>query len=160
MNSIAKTLIPNKEWLITDGDEKIGSISRSKKGYVFLKNGHSMPLDNLKEINSTFGITIFEESFKKIKENAKRTQEYSIYDFPCSAEPFDPVYSLKKKLPLFAKSHKSKSQYCAGYYIIKFRKGWTKSFCPKLITLERYPYLGPFKTEDAMKTALKQANKS
>ena len=41
---------------------------------------------------------------------------------------------------LFTKSKKSKSLYCAGYYIIKFDKGWVRSFCPKLVTLESYDY--------------------
>jgi hypothetical protein len=38
--------------------------------------------------------------------------------------------------------------------VIKFRKGWVKSFCPKLITLERYPFHGPFKSESEMKQML------
>ena len=57
------------------------------------------------------------------------------------------MYDVKSKLPLFTKSEKSKSLYCAGYYTIRFEKGWVKSFCPKLITVERYEYRGPFKTE-------------
>jgi hypothetical protein len=69
------------------------------------------------------------------------------------------VYNVRKKLPLFAKSDKSKSQYCAGYYVIKFRKGWVKSLCPKLITLERNNYYGPFKTENEMKIVLNTVNK-
>jgi hypothetical protein len=44
--------------------------------------------------------------------------------------------------------------YCAGYYIIRFDKGWVKSFCPKLITIERYENRGPFKTEFEMKQVL------
>jgi len=45
------------------------------------------------------------------------------------------------------------------FVVIKFRKGWVKSFCPKLITLERYPYFGPFKTENEMKITLNNMNK-
>lgn len=158
MNSTTKVLIPNKEWLIKDGNKKIGSISKAKKGYVFVKNGKELPFKNLAEINAQLGISIIEENLKKQKnENTETT--YSIYDFPCSSKPYGPIYSIRKKLPLFAKSDKSKSQYCAGYYIIKFRKGWVKSFCPKLITLERYPYHGPYKTEIEMKTALNSVNK-
>jgi hypothetical protein len=48
--------------------------------------------------------------------------------------------------------------YCAGYYIIHFDKGWVKSFCPKLITVERYETKGPFKTDLEMRTALSKAN--
>ena len=69
------------------------------------------------------------------------------------------VYDVKKKLPLFTKSKKSKSLYSAGYYIIKFEKGWVRSFCPKLITLERYPNKGPFKTTLEMKQELANANR-
>jgi hypothetical protein len=158
MNSVAKCLIPNKEWLIEDNGIKIGSISKDKKGYSFLCNGKQIPID-ANDLKSRFGNILFDESLKKNKSNTLTIDANSIYDYPCSSNPFDPVYSIKKKLPLYAKSDKSKSQYCAGYYVIKFRKGWVKSFCPKLITLERYPYHGPFKTENEMKTVLNTVNK-
>ena len=67
-------------------------------------------------------------------------------------------FNVKNKLPLFTKSRKSKSLYCAGFYCIEFEKGWVKSFCPKLITLERYRYQGPFKTKIEMREALGKAN--
>ena len=70
------------------------------------------------------------------------------------------MFDIRRKLPLFTKSSDSKSLYCAGYYVIKFDKGWVKSFCPKLITLQRYEYKGPFKTESEMKAALNQVNKN
>jgi len=153
MNSTAKILIPNKEWLVQNGSQKIGSISKAKKGYLFVRNGKTIMFKDLAEINKELGITSFEESIKKSKEE-KLEKEYFIYDYPCSSKPYEPVYNVRKRLPLFAKSDKSKSQYCAGYYTIKFRKGWVKSFCPKLITLERYPFHGPFKTELEMKSSL------
>jgi hypothetical protein len=157
MNSTAKTLIPNKEWLVTDNKEKIGSISKNKKGYTFIRKGNSVTFKDLNEIKTQMGIVLFEESIKKHKDS--EIKNHSIYDFPCRSKPYDPVYSVKKKLPLFAKSPKSKSQYCAGYYIILRRKGWATSFCPKLITLERYPYYGPFKTEAEMKFTLSRVDK-
>jgi len=49
--------------------------------------------------------------------------------------------------------------YCAGYYIIQFDKGWVKSFCPKLVTLERYHSKGPFKTDVEMRSELSIANR-
>lgn len=154
MNSTAKTLIPNKEWVIRSNNQKIGSITKSNKGYTFLKNGKAVALKSLSEIDTLFGGIHFETNQNKVKSNT----ENSIYDFPCSSKPYDPVYDVKRKIPLFAKSSKSKSQYCAGYYIIKFKKGWVKSFCPKLITLERYQFVGPFKLEADMKLVLKQVS--
>lgn len=157
MNSTAKVLIPNKEWLVKDGSKKIGSIAKNKKGYVFLKNGKSVNFKDLSEIRAQFGVALFEESIKKHK--TETPDGYIIYDYPCSSKPYDPVYSIKQKLPLYAKSSKSKSLFCAGYYVIKFHKGWRKAFCPKLITLERYPYKGPYKTENEMKSQLNKVSK-
>lgn len=159
MNSTAKVLVPEKEWLVKNNKNKIGSISKSKKGYVFLHKGKTVKFRDLNEIQEQFGVALFEDSIKKIKAESD-VKSYSIYEFPCSSKPYEPVYSVKEKLPLYAKSAKSKSQYCAGYYVIKFRKGWVKSFCPKLITLQRYPFHGPFKTEVEMKTTLNNVNKS
>ena len=69
------------------------------------------------------------------------------------------MYDVKRKLPLFTKSNKSKSAYCAGYYVIKFDKGWVKSFCPKLITIERNESKGPFKTDLEMRQELSRVNR-
>ena len=69
------------------------------------------------------------------------------------------MYDLKKKRALFTKSKKSKSLYCAGYFIIHFDKGWVKSFCPKEVTLEKYEHKGPFKTELEMRQELSRANR-
>jgi hypothetical protein len=157
MDIISKALIPNKEWILADHGEKIGSISKKKKGYDFFRKGKKFEFKSLEEMKQELGITIVEDCFSEKNDTASSV--YSIYNYPCGSKPFEPVYNLKKKLPLFAKSAKSKSQYCAGYYVIQFKKGWVKSFCPKLITLERYPFHGPFKTEQEMKSILNTVNK-
>lgn len=155
--STAKILIPNKEWLVTENEHKLGTISKEKKGYSFLRKGKSVTFKSLSEIKETLGIIAFEESIRKSISNSH--DNYAIYDFPCNDKPFDPIYSLKQRLPIFSKGAKSKSKFCAGYYLIKFRAGWKKSFCPKLITLERYPYHGPFKTDEEVKSQLIKINK-
>lgn len=156
MNISSKILIPNKEWLIEDERGKIGSIAKGKKGYSFLRKGKAIGFKDLAQVQQELGIILPEGKPPRFE---MEPASYAIYDYPCSSKPYEPVYNVKKKLPLFAKSDNSKSQYCAGYYIIKFKKGWVKSFCPKLITLERYPFQGPVKTETEMKQILTVANK-
>ena len=39
MNSTAKVLVPNKEWLVKFDDRKVGAISKVSKGYVFYRKG-------------------------------------------------------------------------------------------------------------------------
>jgi hypothetical protein len=158
MNTNAKILIPEKEWLIRDGNKKIGTIAKIKRGYQLIHHGQAITFKDLAEIKSKIGIAFFEETIKKPKKEKSEPASYSIYDFPCKTKPYEPLYNVQKKLPLYTKRSKSKSQHCAGHYIIKFRKGWVKSFCPKLITLERYPFQGPWKTEDESQQALRKAN--
>ena len=158
MTANAKVLIPEKEWLIKDGPKKIGSIAKIKRGYMVLQKGKVTTFKDLAEIKNAIGVAFFEETIKKVKKEVTEQTTYSIYDYPCKTKPFEPLYNVQKKLPLYTKRAKSKSQHCAGHYIIKFRKGWVKSFCPKLITLERYPFQGPWKTEEESKIELRKAN--
>jgi len=155
MNATVKVLVPNKVWILEDQGSKLGTLNKEKKGYAFFKNGVKVELANLNAVKEKFGVEIFKDNIKKLPAPEIR----AIYDYPCKSRPYGPVYNIRKKLPIYAKSAKSKSLYCAGYYLIKFRKGWAKAFCPKLITLERYPYQGPFKTEDEMKNVLILVNK-
>lgn len=160
MSATAKVLVPNKVWILENNGVKLGTLNKEKKGYSFFKNGSKLELHDLSEVKEKFGEELFANSINNLKSTLKVADPKTIYDFPCGSKPFNPVYNVKKKLPIYSKSSKSKSLYCAGYYVIRFRKGWVKSFCPKLITLERYPYQGPFKTEAEMKSVLAQVNKS
>lgn len=155
MNITSKIIVPNKEWLIRDSDKKIGSISKIKKGFQVWKKGNYTKVKDLEQLKENIGIDILPNDINPHKSITEKT----IYGFPCSSTPYEPVYNIKKKLPIFTKSSKSKSHFCAGYYAIKFRKGWVKSFCPKLITLERYAFEGPFKTEQELKNVINLLNK-
>jgi hypothetical protein len=160
MNAVAKVVIPNKSWIVEDEGKKVGTINKEKKGFSFYRQGVKVDLKDAKEVEMQFGLALFEESISKLsKHSSKKITDLSVYDYPTASNPHNPVYNIVKKLPIYAKSGKSKSLYCAGYYVIQFRKGWVKSFCPKLITLERYPYQGPFKTETEMRTVLNTVSK-
>jgi hypothetical protein len=155
MTTTAKPLIPNKSWLLETDGLKIGTLSKERSSYSILKDGKKITVGSVKDVKEKLGIEFYD-----IPKVAKiETTNYSVYDFPCGSKPYGSVYNIRKKLPIYAKSTKSKSLYCAGYYVIKFRKGWVKSFCPKLITLERYPFQGPFKTEFEMKQTLTSLGK-
>jgi hypothetical protein len=144
MNVIAKSLIPNKEWLIKIDEQKVGSISKKKREVLFLKNGKIIKFNSISEIKKTLNVEFEESTIKHIN---NKTTDFSVYGYPCNCEPFDPVYNLKKRLPLYTKNAKSKCRVCAGYYLVRSKNQWQKKFCPKLIVLERNPYYGPFKTE-------------
>ena len=153
----AKPIIDGKCWILEQDGQKIGTLRKEKKIYSVDKQGIKMEVGTLDEVIAKLGVHF--EPFAKTK-IAPVGNQFSVYDYPCSSKPYGPLYNVVKKLPIYAKSTKSKSQYCAGYYVIQFRKGWVKSFCPKLITLERYPFKGPFKTELEMRTILNNVGKT
>ena len=145
MQILTQPLIPNKAWLVTNSKEKVATLIKDKKGFTLNRGGRKFEASTLAEIKERFGITISEDDLKTTK--IIKTHPTDIYGFPVKARAYNPLWNVQRKLPIYAKSSKSKSLYCAGYYVIKFPKMWGKAFCPKLITLERYPYQGPFKTE-------------
>lgn len=150
----AKPVVDGKFWIVEEQGNKIGVLKvTEQKKYVFSSKDKITTFDNKKKLFEAFGPEFFVKKTSSVKNN--NTEENNIvYGYPTSTTPFNPLYDVKRHLPLFTKSNKSKSIYCAGYYIIKFDKGWVRSFCPKLITIERYPFTGPFKTEEEAKEAL------
>jgi hypothetical protein len=150
----AKPIVKNKFWIVEDEGIKIGTLCLTEDKYMFSSPQGTKYFDSEKALKKTFGKDIL---IAQVEEK-KLITEKIVHGYPTSSMPYNSVLDVRKKLPLFTKSEKSKSLYCAGYYIIHFEKGWVKSFCPKLITIERYESQGPFKTELEMKQALSKAN--
>lgn len=155
-NIETKLLLKNKEWIICQNEYKIGSICKEKNKYFFLKNGKKLEIKNLSEFENNFGIKLPTEN----KLISTKHDSAQIYGYPCKSKPVNPIFNLKKKLPLFLKRLNSKSYYCAGYYLIKLKKGWVKNFCPKLVTLNNNIYYGPFKSDLELKQKLFELNKN
>ena len=152
----AKPILKNKFWIIENDGERIGTLSKQEdKRYMYSCSTGTEYFSDTKSFNNFIGDVSWDKT--SISDGSKEKKE--IHGFTTSTIPHNVVYNVQKKLPLFTKSKKSKSLYCAGYYIIKFDKGWVRSFCPKLVTLETYSYKGPFKTEFTMREELKSANK-
>jgi len=151
----AKPIVEGKFWIVEENGEKIGTLSKKENNRFVLssKDGSSF-FGKKEEIIKAFGKDFFQA---KIKTTMSNEVVRDVYSYPTSCHPYNPMFNVQKKLPLFTKSPDSKSLYCAGYYVIRFDKGWVKSFCPKLITIERYENKGPFKTELEMKQVLSNA---
>ena len=152
----AKPVLKDKFWIIENNDERIGTMSWNDDRYMFSNNNGTCFFDNKRQMKQRFGSDIVWSNVTDKIDNDKN--QLIVYGFPTSVTPYNAMFDVKRKLPLFTKSNNSKSSYCAGYYIIQFDKGWVKSFCPKLITVERYNYKGPFKTELEMRQELSRAN--
>jgi len=152
---IAKPIVKNKMWIVEQYGNKVGNIMAVEEGgFVYVHDNQREPFPNIKMIGAKYNIT-----FAKVEKVKKEKLDvYDVYGFPTSTAPQNQVLDVQRYLPIYTKGTKSKSFFCAGYYIVKFTNTWVRAYCPKLITLNRYEYQGPFKTQERMSTALKEAN--
>ena len=153
----AKPIIDDKFWIVEKDGEKFATLRKNEDDRFVLSNETGIKVyDNKESLTEQFGKNFF---IAKIVKEAIDAEPNEVHGYSTSTSPHNAMFDIKRKLPLFTKSGDSKSLYCAGYYVIKFDKGWVKSHCPKLITLQRYEYKGPFKTEIEMKLVLSNVSK-
>jgi hypothetical protein len=151
----ARAILKDKFWIMEEEGVRVGTLTIAEDRFMFSSPKGTTYFDSERALKKVFGKDFL---VSKVDVDSPVTSERIVYGYPTSTEPFNPLFDVKRKLPLFTKSEKSKSLYSAGYYIVHFEKGWVKSFCPKLITVERYETQGPFKSDLEMRHALSKAN--
>lgn len=168
MNYSLKPIIDEKFWIIESDGQKCGTLRHvdNEKYEINYRNGVVTVTDKIK-LQEDFGIDIetnvFRQDIKQpVVEITRNTDERHVGDvhgYPSASKPYNEVYDVRKKLPLYSKNEKSQSMHCAGYYVVKYENGWTRSFCPKLVTLEKYEFFGPYKTKEDMLTMLRKKSR-
>ena len=157
----AKTLVKDKFWIVEENGQKIGTLQKQEdNGWIFLGKTKRLEFPTMDSIYEKFGAGVFANDIT-ITKTPEQTEDsgFEVHGFPCNQKPYNSMFNVQKHLPIYTKTPKSKSLFCAGYYIICFEKGWRKAYCPKLITLQRYPYKGPIKTKLEMQQVLNNAIK-
>ena len=158
----AKTLVKDKFWIVEKNGEKLGTLQKeTDKGWIFLSKLESQRqvFHTQESLFTKFGFEIFDESNIKKPEEEVQADNFDVHGYTCNQHPYNPMFDVQKQLPVYTKAPKSKSQFCAGYFIICFEKGWRKAYCPKMITLSRYEYKGPMQTKLEMQQVLNNAVK-
>ena len=148
----ATPVVKNKFWIVEVDGVKVGTVQTVDEmdgGVVYVHGDKRERYASIKILAKEYNIK-FGKSVEKVK-----PETYDVYGYPSCFKPYNTVYDVKRKLPLFTKNDKSKSFFCAGHYLIKFSGTWVRTTCPKSITLSRYEYMGPFKTEEEAKEAAK-----
>lgn len=140
----AKPIVKDKFWVIEQDGIKVGTLQKENDKFMLSSPIGIKWYDAESEIISQFGSKFFllESGFTIPPEEINEC-----HGFPTKTKPYNAMYDVRKRLPLFTKQPQSKCFHCAGWYAIKF-KTWIVVLCPKLITVERYDTIGPFKTRD------------
>jgi hypothetical protein len=154
----AKQIVENKFWILeNETGIRVGTVAvRGDKVTATIENKPVETFDSFDQLIGKHDVAFV----KRIRDHKIKEVENQVYDFPTNTEPFNALWNVQLKIPMYTKTDKSNSYHCAGYYIVGFGTGWVKSFCPKLITLQRYGYKGPFKTKVEMQEQLRLANES
>jgi len=144
MSIIAKPIVKDQFYILTQDDKKIGNIEATGDGFAVRINNKVMPFKTMAMIRKQVGIEFPAVGNKPSWEPAS----YQVQGYPSGSRVYNPIWNVQHKLPLFTKNNKSRSWYAAGWYQVKQRRTWSIVQSPKLITLERYPYQGPFYTKE------------
>jgi hypothetical protein len=140
---IAKPVVKNQFWIVTDGNEKVGNVLADGSGFEVKLNGNKTHYKNTKAIQKVANIEF--QTFSNFN-SAKKEVMFS--DYPTTAKVYNSILDIKRKLHLYTKTPKSKCYYAAGWYTFKQGIEEKAIFCPKYIFIQRYDYQGPFKTKN------------
>lgn len=152
----AVEIVPGKLWITYDhNNNKTGTMSPSSSDQNFLiqylADGTKIA-HNRDDADESF-------QFEKKTELSSWYQKH-VYGYPVpEIEVFDT--QEREGLPCFTKKSTSSVYFAAGYYGIDFDNGgWMDAFCPKLSTLKKYNYIGPFKTLNDARIAIKRKKRN
>jgi hypothetical protein len=153
-----KQLLPDRFWIIEHNGSRIGTIQRHDVNqFIVTGSDSSVSTLTLEEIEEHFGL-FKQTNLSDVQEDIVADKE--CYGYPTKHIPYNAVYDVQHKLPLYSKSKNSNNMYAAGYYCVKFPKGWVKGFCPKLSTIAHNEYKGPFKTVIEQRKVFSDVHKS
>jgi len=149
-------------WLVHQGENRMGILNKDVQDhFTFITGKELLHFTDKSAVIKHFGnVEMFEVQIKKPIQKPDKffVKGHQVdYTEPFALEESNPDY--RHDLPLYTKILDSDVYYAAGFYTINFEKGWKHAHGPKLATLEKYGYEGPFKTAFDAKQRLKQLNK-
>jgi 1,4-dihydroxy-2-naphthoyl-CoA synthase len=144
MTLIAKPVIEKQFWILQENNRKVGNIEACAGGYQVKINNQVAQFKTIKLVEQRVNITF--ESAGTV--TAPKSAVAHVHGYSVTGRMYNPVWDVSQQLPVFTKTVKSKSWFAAGWYNVKKGRNWRTVQSPKLIVLQRYPYQGPFYTQD------------
>ena len=136
----AKPVIPNRYWILKQDNRKVGQIEADDSGVT-------VKIQNRVAGYKTIKMASREANIEFTKLSSAKPVTNQVHGYEVTGRVYNPVWDVKHRLPLFTRDTKSKSWYAAGWYMVKQHRAWKVVQNPKLITLQRYQYQGPFHTQ-------------
>ena len=144
----AKPITDGEFWILTDGKNKVGNVCANSSGYGVQLAGSFFQFSSTTEIQKKTKIKFVAPEKTELLE----TTPYP--EYPATARTYNSVFDVKRGLHVFTKTRKSKCFHSAGYFVVEHNGTREIIFCPKYIFIQRYPYIGPFKTKEEAKNQI------
>ena len=146
----AQEVIKDKFWIVYSNGSKIGTLRFCDESYEFF-NQSTEEKQYFNSFNEMFKVSNTQQEFKDVD-----ILNVGGFTTGCT-EIFE---AQEGDIPMFKKSAKAKTFYAAGHYVVKFDgMGWQWATTPKVDTLHKYSYRGPFLTEWEMQLELKKCRR-
>ena len=157
MQLLAKNILPEKFWIIENVESaKLGTIQVAPAAVRVVLNGNKYLYSDFASALEQHNISTSAEPIGQ--EKPSRLVEYHMDGYPTKDKPFNGTYDASMSFNMYTKTDKSSCFYAAGYYIIRFDFAWAQAFSPKVMTLKRNEFCGPYKSEIEMKEQLRLHN--
>lgn len=156
----AKTVMPDRFWILEDDSgNRQGTISVQPNSVKVVFKNVEKVYEDLNKACWDLGLSLDTKIEEEDKESEAKVDE-AVMGFPTRCQAYNPTWDIKRKIPVFTKTPKSRTLHAAGFYIIHFEHGWVHSFCPKVSTLDANEHQGPFRDKLEMRERLRKAHAS
>ncbi len=142
----AKPVVANRYWILRRDNRKIGTVEKDSNGFSMRVEGVTRHFRTLPMLRRNTEI-----EFQAAVQTSKPPRD-RVHGYETGCRVHNGMWDVKRRLPLFTKTARSKSWYAAGWFAVKQHRKWRVVRNPKLILLERYEFRGPYMRQDQVRT--------
>ena len=148
----ALPVIDGKFWIVERQGKKVATIQTTDDGVVWVDGARREKFATIRMLKDRHKVEFLGERERELNDPMQ------VHGYPTDVMPHNALYDVTRHLPIYTQEENSKSYYCAGHYLVLVGHAWVRHFCPKLITLQRYQFQGPFRTEEEQSQRMRETN--
>ena len=107
----AKSLVTDKFWIIEENGQKLGTLQKKDdNGWIFLgKKDQRQEYPTQESLYARFGSGIFSNDITVPEIKIQNSEnEWHVHGYPCSQQPYNPMFDVQKQLPIYTKTPQSR----------------------------------------------------
>jgi hypothetical protein len=123
----AKAVVKDKFWIIESEEERVGTVSWNDDRYMFSSRVETCFFNSTHEMEKRFGSNIIWNDITPVADKVQ-LESFSVHGYPTTVNPYNTMYDVKRKLPLFTKVISQKVHIVQGIILYTLIKAGLKAF--------------------------------